>query len=181
MTTLKNEVLTSTLRRASTNVCSRSEKPRKWVVSLKYLYTTTIYIYIYTLRRFDAPPHTKKNEGDEKDDKRGVLVEASKFLKITSKVGRIENGTRKGFLSSTFDRVEVSRSESRRADSDRDNRPRKSINIFYYLVFLAIGGSISGILWVFIYALTQFTQFTPVSEIYTMVLNIITTHTGAIT
>ena len=141
MTTLKNEVLTSTLRRASTNVCSRSEKPRKWVVSLKYIYTTT----------------------------------------ITSKVGRIENETRKGFLTSTFDRVEVSQSESKRADSDRDNRTRKSINIFYYLVFLAIGGSISGILWVFIYALTQFTQFTPVSEIYTMVLNSITTHTGAIT
>ena len=57
----------------------------------------------------------------------------------------------------------------------------------YYLLLLVIGGSIAGILGVSIYNPTQFTQitqitqFTPVSEIYTMVLNSITTHTGAIT
>lgn len=60
-------------------------------------------------------------------------------------------------------------------------------NILYYILLLVIGGSIAGILGVFIYnptqitQITQITQFTPVSEIYTMILNSITTHTGAIT
>ena len=113
MTTLKDGGLTSTLRRTSTNVCSRSEKPRKWVVSLKYLYTTTIYIHIYRLRRFDGPPHTKENGGNEKR-KYGVLSRRVEVSKITSKVGRIKNETRKLLITSTRSKVEVSRSESDR-------------------------------------------------------------------
>ncbi len=63
------------------------------------------------------------------------------------------------------------------------NRSKRS-NILYYLLLLVIGGSIAGILdmcSVYISIPTSFTSFVTFPEIYTMVLNSITTHTGAIT
>mgnify|MGYP000889080752 CR=1 FL=1 len=55
---------------------------------------------------------------------------------------------------------------------------------FINLSLLAIGGSIAGILGIFVYIHVPsipFTPFTPLSEIYTMILNSIPPHTGAIT
>ena len=63
------------------------------------------------------------------------------------------------------------------------NRSKRSNN-GYYLLLLVIGGSIAGILdmcSVYISIPTSFTSFGAFPEIYTVVLNSITTHTGAIT